>query len=166
MVFLCFVRSYVRHETRMATDQTYRRSRARWLYPLLLATTIVVASGRGQVAAPDIVHIDKVVHFSIFGLLASLVVRSPGMRHAWVSVLIVSLFGMSDEIRQSFTPGRSVEFADWVADSSGAALAVALYTFWGWYRRLLETPLHLRPRRAAGQDKQPSATDPLPVPSA
>ena len=116
---------------------------ARWLYPLALATLVVIASGRSHVAAPQIVNIDKLVHFSIFGLLATLVVRCPGMRHAWATVLVVSLFGVSDELRQSFTPGRLVEFADWLADTAGAIVAVTAYTMWAGYRRLLEMPLRL-----------------------
>lgn len=102
---------------------------------------VVIASGRSQVAAPSVVNIDKLIHFSVFGLLATLVVRAPGMRGAWMAALVVSIFGIGDEIRQSFTPGRSVEFADWLADTAGAALAVTLYTFWAGYRRLLEMRL-------------------------
>ncbi len=121
-------------------------SRSRWAYPLALAVTIVFASGRGQVAAPDIVNFDKVAHLAVFGLLATLVVRAPGLRHAWVAVVAVSLFGAADELRQSLTPGRFMEFGDWVADSVGALLAVAVYRFWPWYRRWLETPLRFRKR--------------------
>lgn len=119
---------------------------ARWVYPLALAGTIIFASGRGQVAGPDIVNFDKVAHLAVFGLLATLVLRSPGLRHAWVAVVAVSLFGAADELRQSLSPGRFMEFGDWVADSTGAVLAVAAYRFWPWYRRLLETPLGLRKR--------------------
>lgn len=118
----------------------------RWAYPLVLATAIIVASGRGQVAAPDIVNIDKLAHFGVFGLLATLVLRAPGLSRAWIAVVMVSLFGAVDEFRQSFTPGRFVEVADWLADSLGALIAVAAYRFWPWYRRLLETPLRLRKR--------------------
>jgi VanZ family protein len=114
---------------------------------------VVVASGRSRVAAPPVVNIDKIVHFSVFGLIATLVARAPGIRRPAVAVLLVALFGASDELRQSFTPGRSMEFADWVADTSGAAVAVALYTYWAAYRRVLEFPLRL-PRRA----KEKSAT--------
>lgn len=112
----------------------------------MLAGMVVIASGRSQVAAPSINHFDKVAHFSIFGLLATLIARCPGVRRFRYAILIVSLFGISDEFRQSFTPGRSVEFADWMADTLGAATAVSLYAFWPWYRRLLETPLRLRRR--------------------
>ncbi len=139
---------------------------ARWLYPLALAVLVVVASGRSQVAAPQIVNIDKFAHFSIFGLLATLVARSPGMRHAWIAVLVVSLFGMSDELRQSFTPGRFVEIADWAADTAGAIIAVTAYAWWSWYRRLLEMPLRLprvgrrRPSAVANDETAPSVTSP------
>jgi VanZ family protein len=83
-----------------------------------------------------------VVHFSIFGLLATLVARAGfnGQR-GWWAVLIVSLFGMTDEWHQSFTPGRAVEIADWVADTLGAITAVGLYIYWRWYRVWLEKPL-------------------------
>jgi VanZ family protein len=124
-----------------------RASLTRWIYPLALAGTVVFASGRGQVAGPEIVNFDKVAHLAVFGLLATLVLRAPGLRHAWVAVVVVSLFGAADELRQSFTPGRFVEFADWVADSAGALIAVAVYRYWPWYRRLLETPLRF-PKRA------------------
>lgn len=122
----------------MASSST----RLKWLWPLLLATTILIASSFSRVAAPPIVDFDKLAHFSVFGLLASLVARIeyPG-RRVWWALLIVSLFGLSDEIHQSFTPGRDVELLDWVADTLGALTAVTAYTYWAWYRRLLERPL-------------------------
>jgi hypothetical protein len=109
---------------------------------------VVVASGQSQIAAPQGIGFDKVAHFSVFGLLATLVARCPGVLRFRYAILLVSLFGISDEFRQSFTPGRAVEFADWVADTLGAVTAVTLYAFCPAYRRLLETPLRLR-RRAA-----------------
>ncbi len=119
-----------------------------WLWPLTLATMIVVASGRGQVASPALVDFDKVAHFSLFGLLASLVVRTGfPPRRAWVAVAVVSLFGLTDEWHQSFTPGRSVEVADWVADTLGAIVAVTLYVHWPRYRAWLECPLGRRQTR-------------------
>ncbi len=116
-----------------------------WLWPLSLAGLIFVASGRSEVAGPDVIGIDKVAHFLVFGLLGTLVVRT-GCR-AWVAVLLVSLYGFLDEWHQSFTPGRMVEVGDWVADTLGALVAVTLYAQWGFYRRLLEWPLFRRQRR-------------------
>ncbi len=54
-------------------------------------------------------------------------------------ILAVSLFGLSDEFHQAYTPGRAVEFADWVADTLGAVVAVFAYWKWDAYRRILET---------------------------
>jgi VanZ family protein len=113
-----------------------------------LAATVVAASGRGQVASPHIVGFDKVAHFHIFGLLALLVARNgfvPG--RAWLAVALVSLFGLTDELHQGFTPGRSVEVADWVADTLGATFAVTLYARWTWFRETLEGRLGRRQTR-------------------
>jgi VanZ family protein len=68
------------------------------------------------------------------------VLRAPGLcfARAWRAAVAVSLFGLCDEWRQSFTPGRFVEFADWVADTVGALVAVFVYQTWPAYRRLLE----------------------------
>jgi VanZ family protein len=137
------------------SEQTARRSVWRWVYPVALAAMVVIASGRGQVAAPSVVNIDKAVHFSVFGLLATLVLRAPGVGRWWAAAAVVSGFGICDEIRQGFTPGRSVEFADWAADTAGALVAAVVYTFWPRYRRLLETRLRW-PRR--GRSAVPAAT--------
>jgi len=126
-----------------------------WLWALAVAATVFIASGQTHVAGPDVVNFDKVVHALVFGLIATLVGRSFRRRRSvWMAILLTSAYGMADEIRQSFTPGRSVEFADWVADTTGACLAVTLYQLWGWYRRLLETPLFSRTPRV----EKPSAS--------
>lgn len=118
-----------------------------WLWPVVLATVIACASGRGQVAAPNIVNFDKAAHFFIYGLLATLVARNgfvPG--RAWLPIVAVSLFGLTDEWHQSFTPGRSVELADWLADTLGAIVAVSAYALLPAYRFTLEGTLSRRGR--------------------
>ncbi len=112
------------------------------VYAIALAVVIVVASGRSSVASPNIVDFDKAAHFAVFGLLATLVARSGfrPSRMGW-AVLIVSLFGLTDEWHQGSTPGRSMEAYDWIADTLGAITAVVLYRYFVWYRRLLEKPL-------------------------
>lgn len=136
-------------------------SKTRLLWPILLAATIFIASGRSQVAAPGIAHIDKIGHFLVFGLLATLVARCfPRRRHAWAAILVVSAYGLGDEFRQSFTPGRSVEFADWVADTLGAMLAVTLYQLWPLYRRILEWPLWGGPRKPLDSPPSPPSVKP------
>jgi VanZ family protein len=119
----------------------------RWLWPLLVAATIFYASSRSLVAAPGGIRVnDKLAHFCAYGLLGSLVLRALGgsWRGAVAAVVIASAYGASDEWHQSFVPGRSPEAADWIADTLGAIVAVALYTWVAPYRRLLETPLGRR----------------------
>jgi VanZ family protein len=119
------------------------RFRREHLWPFLVAATIIIASTRSQVAAPQVSNFDKYAHFSVYGLLATLLCRlgKISWRSALWAVLATSIFGVTDEWHQSFVPGRSCEIGDWVADTSGAALAVTLYIGWSWYRRLLEAPL-------------------------
>ena len=129
-----------------------------WFWALALAGSVVFASGGNPQSPVSFIGIDKLAHFGVFGLLATLVLRTPqvwrriGWR-GWIAVLAVSAFGGTDEWHQSFTPGRSVEFADWISDTSGAALAVTLYLKWGWYRRLLELPLWKKRSKSALVEK-------------
>jgi VanZ family protein len=118
------------------------------LWPVIVAVLIFGASGRSQVADPGIPNLDKIVHFSVYGLLATLVVRARagGRAWPWMALVITSLYGITDEIHQSYVPGRSMEFADWIADTLGAAVAIFIYTKWTWYRTRLEMPLR-RDRR-------------------
>ena len=64
-------------------------------------------------------------------------------------VLIVSFYGILDELHQLFTDGRSVDFKDWVADTFGAILASVLYLKWDRYRSILEKSFFVK------EDKKP-----------
>ena len=114
------------------------------IWPLAIVLVIFTASGQSTLATPNTgFSYDKLVHFLIFGLLATSIVRisyflSKGWKGALLTILIVSLYGAMDEFRQTFTIGRFVDFKDWVADTSGAALASILYLKWKWYRHVLE----------------------------
>jgi VanZ family protein len=123
-------------------DVRVRSSRRGWLWPAAIALLIFAASSRSTVAGPRLPYFDKVVHFSVYGLLGTLVCRQgQGWRGALGAVVGVSAFGATDEWHQSFVPGRSSEVADWVADTAGAALAAVLYVRWRWYRDWLERPV-------------------------
>jgi VanZ family protein len=112
-------------------------------WPVLLMGAVFFASGRSEVAAPQVSGIDKVGHFVVYAWLGVLLVRIPAVASlrpfgVWSAVVIASLYGLTDEFHQSFTPGRSVELADWITDTVGALTAVIVYTRWHGLRRWLE----------------------------
>lgn len=124
------------------------------MWPIALAAAIFLASSQSRLASPvDVSHGDKFGHALTFGLLATLILRvrfAPGraLKAALAAVAITSVYGLIDEFHQSFTPGREVDVADWLADSGGAVLAVALYALFPPWRRVLETPVPLRAARS------------------
>ena len=121
-----------------------------WLWPLAIVVLIFSASARSTVAAPRLTNFDKIAHFGVYGLLATLVCRQTrGWRGAVGTLVAVSAFGLTDEWHQAYVPGRSAEIADWVADTLGALVAVAAYAGWADYRRWLEQPLRWSRRRGA-----------------
>lgn len=121
-----------------------------YLWPTLLALTILSASGTSELAIPDPgfeLSKDKVGHFLVFGLLATTLIQVPALkksswRGALIALVLVGAFGAIDEGRQSLTPGRSVELADWFADFLGALTAVILYRSCRRYRIALASSIH------------------------
>ena len=113
-----------------------------------LALAIYLASSRAELAAPNlwsIPYLDKYIHFLIFGLLATNLIRIPLCNHkhlnSTLAFALTSLYGFADEYRQSFTLGRSVELSDALADSLGALVATQIYARWTAYKNLLEWPI-------------------------
>lgn len=107
-----------------------------WLPVLLLAAVIAWLSQQSHypfgVQLPP--PFDKFAHASAFGALAlamewALAKTRPDVplykRHLLVFVL-VSLYGASDEIHQHFVPGRDCDVFDWLADTVGGGLGLAL----------------------------------------
>jgi VanZ family protein len=82
---------------------------------------------------PDLGISDKIEHFSAFFILAVLInltliyQRKSYLlfRYAIIATIIITLsYGAIDEIHQLFIPGRSADFRDWLADSSGVIMGV------------------------------------------
>jgi VanZ family protein len=114
-------------------------------WPLVFAALIFIASERPAPSGPDVAGTDKAVHFVVYGVLATMTCRlGNGWPAAARAVLATACFGALDEWHQSFVPARSAEFADWIADTLGAIVAVILYTAWPRYRRWLELPIRFR----------------------
>lgn len=112
----------------------------------LMGTMVVVAIVGGKPAGPGVVGFDKVAHFFIFGLIGTLLFRRLRIEFwhpkRWIyAYLGIVAFGVLDECLQIFNPNRSFDPYDWLADLTGAALAIYVYRSWSWYRNLLEFPL-------------------------
>ncbi|MGC4073141.1 MAG: VanZ family protein [Nibricoccus sp.] len=136
------------HPETPSAETTPSSSRA-FIWPLVLMALIFFASSNSNIAAPNIGGIDKAGHFVVYGWLGVLWARVPALTRltplgVWIAVLAASLYGISDEFHQSFTPGRSVEFDDWIADTIGALVAVTIYARWHGLRRWLERGLFAR----------------------
>lgn len=75
---------------------------------------------------------DKVLHAGAYGGLALVTLRATAggrvggvtARAVLLAWIVTTLYGLSDEVHQSFVPRRSAEAQDVVADALGAALAL------------------------------------------
>jgi VanZ family protein len=103
-----------------------------WLPPFFVMAGIFVASSSAIPAMIKhlIPYQDKVAHLLLFGVLAFLLSRAAGFgwgwswgRAAFFAIIATSIYGFLDEWHQSYVPGRTVDIADWAADTLGAALA-------------------------------------------
>ncbi|MGA8891915.1 MAG: VanZ family protein [Anaeromyxobacteraceae bacterium] len=112
----------------------------RWLAflpPLAYAAVIFALSSQSRPLPflPDelLLH-DKLLHaleYSVLGALLVVALRLAGLgpRAALlVAVLLGSIYGATDEIHQSFVPGRDAAVLDWVADTLGVILGAAAAT--------------------------------------
>ena len=81
---------------------------------------------------------DKLLHFGAYAVMGILFYRAYQtlpLRHnirllVLLSMISASLYGISDEIHQSFVPYRDGSFTDAVADTFGAVCGVYLYHRW------------------------------------
>ncbi len=74
---------------------------------------------------------DKLIHFLEYGLLCFMIcwsvfsfsIRTKHIYIVIIAICITSLYGLLDEIHQYFTPHRSMDIFDWLADTAGAVTA-------------------------------------------
>lgn len=79
-------------------------------------------------------HYDKLVHFTLYGVLAALALRMLTLRAEQAAAVVrclgvltaVMAFGLFDEATQPLT-GRDFDWFDWLADSLGAAVGIIGY---------------------------------------
>ena len=105
-------------------------------FPMVFwAGLIFLASSIPSTKMPhlSVLAYDKLIHgtiFFVFGLLLhrAFEPRSDQKRFPWlrlaIVLFVVMLYGAIDEFHQSFVPGRSVDFFDFLADTIGGVMAV------------------------------------------
>jgi len=114
-----------------------------WLPVIGLAALIFFLSSFEHLPSPPGPYSDKWEHIAMYGLLSTLIVRAMaggrwlGVRTSvfWSAVVLATLYGVSDEVHQSFVPGRTADVADVVADAIGAVVAAGLLLAWAIIRR-------------------------------
>ena len=107
-----------------------------WLPLILYCLLIYIQSAHPSPdQIPSFPFVDKILHCAAYGILGILFYRAyqtlrikDNIRLLMVlSVVSASLYGISDEIHQSFVPFREAEGADVIADFIGAFCGVYLY---------------------------------------
>jgi VanZ family protein len=114
-----------------------------WLPLILYCLFIYIQSDHpSPEQIPIFPYVDKVLHVTAYGILGILFYRAYQTLRLkdnikmlmLLSVVSASLYGISDEIHQSFVPSREAEVADVIADMIGALSGVCLYqllvVFW------------------------------------
>jgi VanZ family protein len=73
-------------------------------------------------------------HAFVFGVLAVLWARVLDQRRhgLLLAFALTMLYALSDELHQTFVPGRHADPWDLVCDGVGAALALGLWALWRW----------------------------------
>jgi VanZ family protein len=86
-------------------------------------------------SVPDWPYIDKLIHIAVYALLGALFLRAfktLQIQHNLklvmiLSILLSSLYGISDEIHQYFVPFRNADLMDVFADMLGSIIGVYIF---------------------------------------
>ncbi len=107
-----------------------------WL-PLLLYCILIytLSSHKYPVCVPKIFSADKFIHFFAYAFLGLLVIRAFATLRLkenialliMISILLSTIYGLSDEMHQYFVPYRCADIKDIFADLFGSAFGVYLY---------------------------------------
>jgi VanZ family protein len=110
------------------------------LLPLIIYAGCIyyVSSIDGNIL-PDInkYHMDKVAHFAEYLIFAFLAMRTisrlfpklGAISNFIISIIVITMFGASDEIHQLLVPNRTCSFTDFVFDFLGAGMGVLIFSY-------------------------------------
>ena len=105
----------------------------KWLPAIFVAACNFYLSSQEHLEhMPGFWNADKIVHFfcfSGFSFWVSFACGIKSYKKTWLPTLIIGLWAITDEIHQSFTPGRESSALDWLADTTGAFLGAVIFVF-------------------------------------
>ncbi|HSB96309.1 MAG TPA: VanZ family protein [Spongiibacteraceae bacterium] len=112
-----------------------------------LALALIAITTLALIPAPDVpisTGWDKTDHWSAFFTLSFLLSHSFPKKSLWWVAAVLVAYGIGIEVAQWFTPTRSADATDVVADSIGILGYAALYFFWSQAARRLGLAVRLK----------------------
>ena len=109
-----------------------------WIPPIAYGGFIFYLSSKPiPIDLPPIAYFDKVSHLGAYAVLCALILRAMRLSRpdgsprsaAVIATALTILYGISDEIHQSFIPDRYAEVLDAVSDAIGAIGTAGVYLF-------------------------------------
>lgn len=102
-----------------------------WAVALAYMAFIFHLSSQSSLPTPTFFpHQDKLFHLGAYLILGMfLAYAAPGpsqKKRFWLAFALASVYGISDELHQSFVPGRDASSLDWLADTLGGWLGAYL----------------------------------------
>ena len=108
-----------------------------WLLVAAWAGVIFYASSRPGSTIPSGWAVQgHLGEYFVFGMLLANALGHgrPTLRVALFAIVVASLYGITDEFHQHFTPGRVPDPADWALDTIGATVGAFVLVAWRRWR--------------------------------
>ncbi len=105
-----------------------------WMIVIFIGSSIGNIPRVGGKTTDGLVH--RAAHIAEFAVLGALLLRAVShdkpltKREIIITLIVIALYGASDEFHQRFTPGRSSEGIAVVFDVAGGAVGVWVYRLW------------------------------------
>jgi VanZ family protein len=143
------------------------RKFAKWWLPVIVWMSVIfIGSSIGSLprvggkTSDAVVH--RVAHVIEFAVLGALTLRAVSRarpitkRELIIAMIMVTLYGVSDEIHQRFTPGRSSEVSAVLFDAAGGLIGAWVYRQWTMRQRIV---VAAKPVESTGETASERACD-------